>query len=54
MSPVLEAALRFASSGRPVFPCQGKRPYVAHGLHDATTDPATIEDWWGRWPEDRR
>jgi putative DNA primase/helicase len=51
MGSVLEAALRYAASGRPVFPCNGKRPYVPRGLHDATTDPALIEDWWRRWPE---
>ena len=51
VSAVLEAALRYASDGRPVFPCNGKRPYVARGLHDATTDPATIEGWWDRWPD---
>jgi hypothetical protein len=33
-----------------VFPCNGKKPYVEHGLRDATTDPATIETWWRRWP----
>jgi bifunctional DNA primase/polymerase-like protein/uncharacterized protein DUF3631/primase-like protein len=51
VSAVLEYALRYASDGRPVFPCNGKRPYVARGLHDATTDSAMIEGWWERWPD---
>lgn len=28
----------------------GKHPRVAGGLTVATTDPATIEGWWRRWP----
>lgn len=37
----------------PVFPVEpgGKRPLVKHGLHEATTDEATIALWWRRWPD---
>lgn len=37
----------------PVFPCVrgGKRPLTSHGFQDASTDPATIELWWRRWPD---
>ena len=29
----------------------GKHPRLRHGLHEATTDPATIRRWWRTWPE---
>lgn len=29
----------------------GKHPRTPHGWQDATTDPATIEAWWQRWPD---
>ena len=56
LDPMLEAALAYASRGWPVLPCEprGKRPlgrFVAHGLTEATTDPATIEEWWRAEPE---
>jgi hypothetical protein len=28
-----------------------KHPLVRHGIHDATCDPAQLEDWWQRWPQ---
>jgi len=27
-----------------------KHPLVRHGLHDASTDPAQLQDWCQRWP----
>jgi Bifunctional DNA primase/polymerase, N-terminal/AAA domain/Primase C terminal 2 (PriCT-2) len=30
---------------------RGKHPRTAHGLKDATTDEATIRDWWAKWPD---
>jgi hypothetical protein len=51
VSEFLTAALRYAGRGRRVFPCNGKRPFTAHGLKDATTDRVTILRWWERvWP----
>lgn len=38
------------SCGDPDCGSIGKHPRTAHGLKDATTDPATIAKWWGLWP----
>jgi hypothetical protein len=29
---------------------KGKHPRTMHGKDDATTDPAQIKAWWGKWP----
>ena len=29
----------------------GKHPLTAHGLYDATSDPAKLARWWRRWPQ---
>jgi hypothetical protein len=49
---LLNAALRRAAAGHPVFPCvpDGKRPLTTHGLLDASTDPDQIRTWWKRTP----
>jgi putative DNA primase/helicase len=49
---VLEAALKFAEKGWPIFPVKprGKTPLTAHGLKDATTENETILGWWQKWP----
>jgi len=49
---LLEAALRYAELGYPVFPCApgGKTPITPHGFKNATTDPAVIEAWWTKHP----
>lgn len=50
-STALDAALRYADHGWPVFPCSAaKRPLNEHGFLEATTDPAIIDAWWRRWP----
>ncbi|MCI0333666.1 MAG: bifunctional DNA primase/polymerase [Planctomycetes bacterium] len=52
MSELLDAALRYAELGYPVFPCASGRkiPLTPSGFHDATTDEAQIDTWWKRWP----
>lgn len=49
----LDAALRYADAGLPVFPCVPgeKRPLVARGLYEATTSADVIRAWWSRCPE---
>jgi hypothetical protein len=49
---ILEAALRIAEHGRPVFPCHPvcKTPLTAHGFKCASLDPETIRQRWRRWP----
>jgi putative DNA primase/helicase len=47
----LDAALRYAAKGWPVFPCRGKIPLTPHGFHDASMDAATIEAWWRKHPD---
>ena len=46
-------ALDYATRGWPAFPCHPgtKRPLTVHGLHDASTDPTVLTDWWRRWPD---
>jgi Bifunctional DNA primase/polymerase, N-terminal len=49
----LRQALAFAARGCPVLPCQPgqKTPATRHGVHDATTDPNQITNWFGRHPD---
>jgi len=49
---LLQAALRYAELGYPVFPCApGKKlPLTEHGFLDATVDREQIEAWWSGNP----
>ncbi len=57
MSRLLDAALAYAHLGYPVIPLdQQKAPRIpkrdgGNGFHDATTDRATIKDWWIKYPD---
>lgn len=48
-------ALEYARRGIPVLPLSGKLPRIpkregGRGVHDATTDPDQVRQWWQRWP----
>jgi hypothetical protein len=46
------AARRIAAKNTPVFPCgKNKKPYIKHGFHGASADPAQTDEWWARWPD---
>lgn len=50
----LDAAIEYARRGWSVFPvCPGtKRPACTHGVHDATDNPALLQDLWSKAGED--
>lgn len=52
-SLLLTAALEYARSGVPVFPCVplAKAPLTPRGFKDASTNPAQIDRWWRWQPE---
>ena len=53
MSGLGDAALDLAARGFAVFPCRpgANRPAVRGWPDRATTDPAVLSGWWGRWPD---
>lgn len=58
LSTLGQAALGYAQQGFGVIPCEprGKGPLLSkeqggHGVHDATTDPKLVAEWWRRYPD---
>lgn len=56
VNDMLNAALEYARRGWPVLPLVPGRKsplgkFVPNGHKDATTDEATIREWWGAYPE---
>jgi hypothetical protein len=48
---LLEAALSYATRGWRLFPVgDDKHPLIKNWPLCASTDPATIEEWWKHWP----
>lgn len=52
MATFLDWAKRYADMGYPVFPVsRQKDPLISGGFLSASTDPAQLQEWWGkRWP----
>jgi hypothetical protein len=47
---VAEAAVRYATAGMPVFPCdKEKSPLTENGYLNATTHIPQVRRWWARW-----
>lgn len=53
VSPLHEAARRYAQAGTPVLPCWpgSKRPIPAHGLLERSRDLAQVDEWWRAHPD---
>jgi len=53
MSKMLAAALAYAQLGWRVFPvkARSKQPLIQEWQKRATTDEATIRQWWSKWPD---
>lgn len=48
--PLYETRAGACACGKPDCPRPGKHPRTRNGVKDASRDPATIREWWTRWP----
>src|SRR2546427_13223225 len=48
--PVYTVVNGQCSCGNTACASPGKHPRTTHGVQDASTDEATIRQWWCRWP----
>lgn len=48
--PLFGAAGGRCRCSRPACDRPSKHPLVRQGVHEASTDPATIAAWWRLWP----
>jgi hypothetical protein len=51
ISPMLQAAVGYASQEISVFPCAKKIPLIPGGFKNATWHPEQIVGWWSKWPD---
>jgi hypothetical protein len=49
ISPMLRAAVGYASQEISVFPCAKKISLIPGGLKNATWHPEQIVEWWSKW-----
>ncbi len=49
--PLHSPTVHGCSCGRAACASPAKHPRTVHGLKDASRDPVTIREWWGRWPD---
>lgn len=49
--PLHTVTAGICSCGRSDCTSPGKHPRTAHGLKDASRDPAAIRGWWKKWPD---
>lgn len=49
--PLHSPSDRGCSCGRADCASPAKHPRTSHGLKDASREPATIREWWARWPD---